>query len=88
MKRLRIHVFGRVQGVFFRASTQTIAHDLGITGWVHNEADGSVRIEAEGDEKELSQFLEWCHHGPAHAVVDSVQTEHIELTKGVDFEIR
>ena len=45
---VRIRVYGKVQGVFYRATTKTVADDLGLTGWVKNEADGSVTIIAEG----------------------------------------
>ena len=50
MKRINIHVYGLVQGVFFRYTTRKIARNLGITGIVKNLPDGSVYIEAEGPE--------------------------------------
>jgi acylphosphatase len=88
MKRIAIKVSGKVQGVFFRASTKEIANEMGITGFVRNEQDGSVYIEAEGNEEELEKFVAWCHQGPSHAAVKSVQVEEISLQGFAKFEVR
>lgn len=72
MKHLNITIRGKVQGVFFRASTQEKADELTISGFVRNEADGSVYVEAEGSEATLKLFAEWCHHGPRFARVEEV----------------
>jgi acylphosphatase len=77
-KHFNITVAGRVQGVFFRASTKTSAGHLNIKGFVKNQSDGSVYIEAEGEEKDLQQFVEWCSQGPKAAKV-----EGYELKEGV-----
>ena len=63
-KHLSIRVTGKVQGVFFRASTREEAQRLGLCGWVRNEADGSVRIEAEGDEPLLGYARLHQQHSP------------------------
>jgi acylphosphatase len=76
MRRVDVRVTGRVQGVFFRASTREEAVRLGIRGTVRNEPDGSVFIQAEGEEAALARFLrflEWVSHGPPDARVDRVQ---------------
>lgn len=65
-------VKGLVQGVYFRASAQQKAEELGITGEVKNLADGSVEIAACGTEEQLQQLLNWCRVGPRHAVVEQV----------------
>lgn len=65
-----IKVSGRVQGVFFRASTKTKAEELNIKGFIRNEPDGSVYIEAEGDESSMAKFIDWCKQGPRSAKVD------------------
>ncbi len=71
-----IKVTGKVQGVYFRATCKAVADQLGVKGFVRNNNDGSVYIEAEGDEFALESFLEFCHEGPDRAEVDSVdQTE-------------
>lgn len=72
MKRLTATVTGRVQGVYFRAYTQQEAQKLGLTGWVANRADGSVKVVAEGEAHLLQQLVQWLHHGPALARVDAV----------------
>jgi len=68
-KHFGIKIQGVVQGVFFRASTKQKAEELAIKGFVRNEADGSVYVEAEGGEQELKQFIAWCQHGPPRAEV-------------------
>jgi acylphosphatase len=70
-KHYNISVAGRVQGVFFRASTKTSADRLNIKGFVRNERDGSVYIEAEGEEDNLEKFIEWCKQGSSGAEVQS-----------------
>ncbi len=78
-----IIVRGTVQGVFYRQSTKVMASQLGITGQVKNERDGSVHIVASGSEDQLKQLIDWCYKGPAGAVVNSVKTEIIPFQ---DFE--
>lgn len=67
-----MHVQGRVQGVFFRQSTQHEARRLGLTGTVRNNPDGTVTIEAEGPAAALDALEAWCHTGPPAARVDQV----------------
>ena len=71
----KVHVIisGRVQGVWFRASTKSKAEQFGITGWVRNTSDGNVEAVFEGDEKIIEEILEWCNHGPPLAKVDNVE---------------
>jgi len=88
-KHYNIRVYGRVQGVFFRASTQEKAHELGVKGYVKNEPDGSVYIEAEGPAEALDAFLEWCHKGPAAARVDKVDDQETDNLENFQrFEVR
>ena len=70
MKHLSIKISGKVQGVFFRASTKQKAEEINIKGFVRNEPDGSVYCEAEGTEDNLKLFVEWCKSGPRLAKVD------------------
>ncbi|HTL81775.1 MAG TPA: acylphosphatase [Bacteroidia bacterium] len=77
MKRLRIIVKGKVQGVYFRATTETVATTLELTGFVRNERDGSVYIEAQGNEEPLARFVEWCKRGPERAKVEELLIEEI-----------
>jgi acylphosphatase len=75
-KSIIIKISGKVQGVFFRASTKEKADALGIKGTVRNEHDGSVLVEAEGEENIIDDFIAWCQHGPRMARVD-----HCEVTE-------
>jgi acylphosphatase len=67
-----IQVKGRVQGVFFRASTKHTADHLGIRGEVKNLPDGSVWIAAEGEESVVAAFVKWCRQGPPFAKVTDI----------------
>jgi len=86
-KHYNIRVHGEVQGVFFRASARTHAQALDISGFAQNENDGSVYIEAEGEEENLKQFVEWCHRGPERAVVTSVQVDESAFQGLSSFEV-
>lgn len=84
----KIQVFGKVQGVFYRASTKTEADNLGLSGWVRNEPDGTVLIEVEGAEDKIETFVEWCKKGPQFANVTSVSVEEIDVEGMEGFEVR
>lgn len=88
-KHYAIRAQGKVQGVFFRVQTKEKADELGLTGFVQNNEDKSVTIEAEGEEKTLQEFLEWCKSGPTHAQADRVDVEESSIIKGYkDFQIK
>ena len=89
--KINVHVIisGRVQGVWFRASTKQIAKQLGLTGWVRNTPDGCVEAVFEGDEKLVEEIIKWCHHGPALSKVNNVEVKNQEPTNEFsDFSIR
>jgi acylphosphatase len=79
--RVRAHVTGRVQGVYYRAETQKKASQLCLTGWVRNLPDGRVEILAEGEEQSLRQLIAWCRQGPPRSKVGLVE-EFIEASTG------
>ena len=83
----QIKISGKVQGVWFRDSTVKKAQELGVKGFINNEPDGSVYIEAEGSKEALKKFLNWCHEGPPFAKVESVAIEELELTYFEKFKI-
>jgi acylphosphatase len=87
MKHLDITVKGKVHGVFYRASTKAVADQLGVKGFIRNNPDGEVCIEAEGDSISLEMFVEWCHEGPQNAVVTSVESNEGELKNYRNFDI-
>lgn len=67
MKKIRIQVEGRVQGVGFRYTTKMLADRMGIKGSVKNESDGSVMIEAIGEEDQVDEFIEAIKDSPSPA---------------------
>lgn len=88
LKHYNITVSGKVQGVFFRASTQEKAEGLGISGFVKNVKNGSVYIEAEGEKDALEKFIDWCRVGSANAVVSQVESSEGSIKNFTGFEIK
>lgn len=74
MKKISLQFFvaGKVQGVWYRASTQQQAQELGITGWAKNLSDGRVEVFACGTEPQLNALREWLWRGPDRAQVTAV----------------
>ncbi|WP_248516542.1 acylphosphatase [Salinarchaeum laminariae] len=83
--RTRAHVFvtGRVQGVFFRATTRERAAEVGVDGWVRNLDDGRVEAVFEGSEEQVDAMIEFCHEGSSAARVEDVDVEE-QPPEGVD----
>jgi acylphosphatase len=81
-------VTGHVQGVFFRASMREQADQLGVTGWVRNEPDGSVRAHVEGSADAVDQLVQWCARGPSAARVEDVARTAGEPTGARGFVAR
>jgi acylphosphatase len=71
-------VSGRVQGVYFRASTRDRAQELGVTGHAHNLPDGRVEVLACGAPSAVQQLCDWLWHGPPAARVDDVAIEELD----------
>ena len=89
IKRWNFLVSGHVQGVFYRASTESQALALGITGYARNLPDGRVEIIAEGTEDKLKQLKNWCGEGPPAAKVESVEvSEETPTGEFTDFGVR
>jgi acylphosphatase len=87
-KCYHIRIYGKVQGVWYRASTQRKANELGLTGFVQNKADGTVYAEAEGTSEALDALVAWCKEGPPFAKVTKVEFEESELVNFDKFEVR
>jgi len=87
IRRVRIVVRGMVQGVGFRFFTEHVARLSGVGGWVRNRYDGSVEIEAEGEDMDLDAFLREIRKGPRMSRVDDVTTEPISPTGEHEFRI-
>lgn len=71
----KVRISGKVQGVYFRVSTQKVAEQLGITGWVCNLPDGDVQALFEGPKNAVEKIVSWCHQGPERAQVQNVNVE-------------
>ena len=84
----QIRITGKVQGVFFRKSTHEKAGQLGITGWVRNEPDGTVLAEIEGSPHAVKQMEVWLQTGPKRAEVRQLIIEEGYLKGYVGFELR
>lgn len=84
--RRRVIVHGRVQGVFFRGSTQDRARAEGVHGWVRNRADGSVEAVFEGAPEAVAALVDFCRAGPRWAQVERVEVfeEEAEQLRGFD----
>lgn len=74
----QLQIKGRVQGVYYRASTKAKADELGLCGWVRNLPNGDVQTEVEGSPDLLDQFFKWCQSGPPMAKVERI--ERTDLT--------
>lgn len=89
MRRVRLVITGMVQGVSYRASAAHEGRRLGLTGWVKNQADGSVLLEAQGTPDRIDQLVEWARRGPPAADVENVGvTELVAELKEQGFVIR
>ncbi|WP_135534409.1 MULTISPECIES: acylphosphatase [Halostella] len=88
--RSRAHVFvsGRVQGVYFRATTRDTARENGVDGWVRNLQDGRVEAVFEGPEDAVEEMVEFCHEGSSSADVETVEVEYEEPESEDGFRIR
>jgi acylphosphatase len=71
----RIHIKGRVQGVWYRGWTVDQAAELGLDGWVRNRQDGSVEAVVVGPADKVEELVARCHQGPPAARVDRVVVE-------------
>lgn len=80
MKAFKANVTGKVQGVWFRDSTCKIANKLNVAGWVKNMPDGTVYLEAEGEDNDLDALIKWIHVGSPHSHVDRVDLQWSEPT--------
>jgi len=73
MKELSLKIYGVVQDVSFRYYAKQKAQALGLTGWVRNESDGTVKAVAQGAKADLEVFLNWCAEGSYQAKVEKIE---------------
>jgi len=88
MKNIHIRIEGKVQHKGFRFTAMQIAYQYGIKGMVRNQRDGSLYIEAEGEDDNLEKFVTWCRKGPIWAHVDKMVIEDGEFKDYKSFDIQ
>jgi acylphosphatase len=89
MERRHLLISGDVQGVFFRSSTEDVARDADVTGWVRNLPDGRVEAEVQGATDAIDRVVEHCRTGPTQARVDDIEETEIPLVEDEQgFEVR
>ena len=88
-EKICIHCFvsGKVQGVWFRASTQTEAEKLGLTGWAKNLPDGRVEVMACGEKAQVLALREWLKKGPPRAQVAEFYCDELPVQEFQGFEV-
>jgi len=89
MKKVRVTVSGKVQGVWFRATTYEKALELGVKGYVRNLANGSVEFVATGGDTKVDELIQWAQHGPSLAHVTDIKVDVLEYDNEYrDFKIK
>jgi acylphosphatase len=89
MKRVRILIEGRLQGMNFRYHTQQEAQRLGLGGFVRHLSDGRIEIDAQGDDESIEQLLAWCQDGPQSTQIKSILFRYDEPSEHIsDFIVR
>lgn len=88
MKRVRVLVSGRVQGVFYRATCAARARELGVAGWVRNLPDGRVEAAFEGEDAAVDAMVAWCREGPPYARVEGLEVIQEEPLGEAGFRVR
>jgi len=81
------HVSGKVQGVYFRVSSQQKAIDYGLSGYARNLADGDVEVFLSGEEGNVEKMLAWLKHGPEQAEVTQMQQKQVDWQEHSFFSI-
>ncbi|MCX6249640.1 MAG: acylphosphatase [Bacteroidetes bacterium] len=88
MKNVKLRIYGKVHRIGFRFSAMQKAYHMGVNGFVQNVDDGSVYIEAEGEEENLRNFMDWCKVGPLGARIDKILMEDGIVRNYTSFDIR
>ncbi|WP_114325087.1 acylphosphatase [Candidatus Colwellia aromaticivorans] len=81
------HMSGKVQGVYFRVSSQQKAIDYGLSGYAKNLADGDVEVFLSGDQENVDKMLAWLKHGPEQAQVTKMQQKKVDWQEHSFFSI-
>lgn len=81
MKRLRVILTGRVQGVGFRYGARRTAESLELTGWIRNAGKAELECEVQGSTDALDQFLIFLLHGPTLAHIEKLALEYHDIVR-------
>jgi acylphosphatase len=81
------HISGKVQGVYFRASSQQMAIEYSVSGYARNLTDGDVEVLLCGEKKNVDKMLRWLNHGPSSAKVSQVKSKQIPWQEHNHFSI-
>ena len=84
----RVVISGSVQGVFFRDTMRRRAAARGVTGWVRNHPDGTVRAHLEGAPDNVAEIVLWCRTGPRGAEVEDLEVSVVEPEGADGFVVR
>jgi acylphosphatase len=87
LKRVHLHVSGRVQGVFYRAECATRARELGLAGFVRNLPDGRVEAAFEGPAEAVDKMVRWCRQGTDWSEVADIEVTEEEAAGEKDFRV-
>ncbi len=81
MKRVKLKIHGKIQGVFFRYTAKQIADKLKVKGWIKNNFDGTIDAVIEGKDEAVDEMVKWCKAGPTNSIVEKVDIRE-EYYKG------
>lgn len=84
---IHCYITGKVQGVWFRASTKKEAEGLGLKGWTRNLPDGRVEVVACGDSEAIAKLYAWLKHGPDLANVTDISYEELPWQEHQRFDV-
>lgn len=88
LQAFHLFISGKVQGVYYRASTAKKAQALGLQGWVKNLEDGRVEVHAQGPQLGLEKLLTWCEKGPLLAKVSGIECKLAQVDENMaQFEV-
>jgi len=87
VRRVRVNVFGRVQGVFYRGTCARLAREKGLAGTVRNRPDGGVEAVFEGPPDAVGEMVAWCREGPELARVDEIEVRDEEPIGEAGFRV-
>ena len=88
IKRVHAVIYGKVQGIYFRAYAQAEGTKIGVKGWVRNRTDGTVEAVVEGEEAQVEQMVEWLKKGSPGAQILKVETKEERPVGEAQFNIR